>query len=419
MRIVEIEQLSAIDASQTNLPEDWKNLPAYKINQGQAMGFKVIRRGDPEPEPNQLTITRKLWLDFDGKGYTVNDAINGKMTNGWRLNALPNTQLGKVTLDGNNQLITQQAGTQKQGVELRKGMITLDADSRITGDIDTMSAVGWEQDFHTVSAELNLPPGWRLLAATGVDNVPDSWISRWTLLDLFLVLITALATARLWNHYWGALALVTLVIIWHEPGAPHYVWLNILAATALLGVLPQGRFYKLTRWYRNGCWLALVVIAVPFMVSQVRMGIYPQLEYPWQDIHVASRAESPMPAPANMPMEAMDAAKQQLGEVAKRARGKSEANRAMPEQKALGAYYGSSAVSLERIDPNAKVQTGPGLPQWQWTKIYLSWNGSVDSGQQLDLWYLSPRMTMLLNFLRVVLVAILALLMLAWLKIQT
>ncbi len=82
-------------------------------------------------------------------------------------------------------------------------MIMLNADSRIKGDIDSMSAVGWEQSFHNVSAELNLPPGWRLLAASGVDNVPDSWISRWTLLDLFLVLITALATGRLWNHYWG------------------------------------------------------------------------------------------------------------------------------------------------------------------------------------------------------------------------
>jgi len=417
LRVVEIEQLSAIDASQTNLPEDWKNLPAYKINQGQAMGFKVIRRGDPEPEPNQLSITRKLWLDFDGKGYTVNDAINGRMTSGWRLNALPDTQLGKVTLDGNNQLITQQAGTNKQGVELRKGMIMLDADSRIKGDIDAMSAVGWEQSFHTVSAELNLPPGWRLLAARGVDNVPDSWISRWTLLDLFLVLITALATGRLWDRYWGALALITLVIIWHEPGAPHYVWLNILAATALLGVLPQGKFYKFTRGYLNVCWLALVLIALPFMVSQVRMGIYPQLENPWQDIHVTSRAESPMPAPPSMPMEAMDAAQQQLGEVAKRARGKAEYDSLMSEEKEAGASFKRATdfrievANYERIDPKAKVQTGPGLPQWQWNKVYLSWNGSVDSGQQLDLWYLSPRMTMLLNFLRVGLITLLALLM--------
>jgi hypothetical protein len=412
LRIVEIEQLSAIDSSQTNLPEEWRNLPAYKINQGQAMAFKVIRRGDPEPEPNQLSIIRKLWLDFDGTGYTVNDAINGKMTSGWRLNALADTHLGKVTLDGGNQLITQQAGTGKQGVEVRKGMVLLDADSRITGDIGTLSAVGWEQDFRAVRAELNLPPGWRLLAASGVDNVPDSWISRWTLLDLFLVLITSLATARLWNRYWGALALATLITIWHEPDAPHYVWLNILAATALLGVLPQGRFYKLTRWYLNACWLALVVIAVPFMVSQVRIGIYPQLEYPWQTIQVAGRAENLMSSmPPAVPMEAMDSARQQLGKMAKKESGKAGYNRAFPEQKALSDYYGSSAISFEQVDPKAKVQTGPGLPQWEWNRIYLSWNGSVDSGQQLELWYLSPRMTMVLNFLRVVLIALLALVM--------
>ncbi|MDD5632423.1 MAG: hypothetical protein PHI13_10425, partial [Methylococcales bacterium] len=379
LRIVEIERLSAIDASQTNLPEDWRNLPAYKINQGQAMGFKVISRGDPEPEPNQLSLSRRLWLDFDGKGYTVNDAINGKMTNSWRLNALADTQLGKVSLDGNNQLITQQPGTRKQGVEVRKGMILLDADSRITGDIDALSAVGWEQGFHAVRAELNLPPGWRLLAASGVDNVPDSWVSRWTLLDLFLVLITALAVGSLWNHYWGALALVTLVIIWHEPGAPHYVWLNILAATALLGVLPQGRFYKLSRWYLNGCWLALVVIALPFMVSQVRMGIYPQLEYPGQVIEVPDRYASPASAP--MTMEATDAGQPQPGEMANSARTKMMSNSAMPEQKALNDYYSSSTPSLERIDPKAKIQTGPGLPEWQWNKVYLSWNGSVDPAQ--------------------------------------
>ena len=249
------------------------------------MGFKTIRRGDPEPEPNQLNLTRKLWLDFDGEGYTVNDTITGNMTRGWRLNTLPQTQLGKVTLNGSNQFITQDKSG-KQGVEVRSGTITLDADSRVTGAVGSTSAVGWEQDFHNVSAELNLPPGWRLLAASGVDNVPDSWISRWTLLDLFLVLIAALATGRLWNPYWGGLALVTLVLIWHEPGSPHFVWLNILAATALIKVLPQGRFLILMRWYRNVFWLALIMTTLPFMVEQVRTGLYPQLEKPWQGINM-------------------------------------------------------------------------------------------------------------------------------------
>ena len=105
LRVVEIASLSTIDASQTTLPNDWRNLPAYKMNPTDTMNFKVIRRGDPEPEPNKLTLNRKLWLDFDGAGYTINDHITGKMTKGWRLNALPETQLGRLTLDGNLSLI--------------------------------------------------------------------------------------------------------------------------------------------------------------------------------------------------------------------------------------------------------------------------------------------------------------------------
>jgi len=397
LRVVEIEQLSAIDPNQTNLPGDWKNLPAYKISQGQTIGFKTIRRGDPEPEPNQLNLARKLWLDFDGQGYTVNDMISGTMTRGWRLNTLPQTQLGRVTLNGSNQFITQDSSG-KQGVEVRSGSITLDADSRVTGPVNAVSAVGWEQDFHSVRAELNLPPGWRLLAADGVDNVPDSWISRWTLLDLFLVLIAALATGRLWSPLWGAFALLTLVLIWHEPGAPRFVWLNILAATALITVLPQGKFLKFMTWYRNAFWLALVMATLPFMVEQVRTGLYPQLEKPWQSftmpyngiVGTAVDISAPAPVP------------EALSEMKQRA-----LKRSMPSP------YESSdtAVDFDRIDPKAKVQTGPGLPQWQWNKVFLSWNGSVDAQQQLHLWYLTPTLTMLLNFMRTILVAALALLM--------
>jgi hypothetical protein len=399
LRVVEIEQLSAIDPNQTNLPDDWKNIPAYKISRGQAMGFKTIRRGDPEPEPNQLNLSRKLWLDFDGQGYTVNDMINGTMTRGWRLNTLPQTQLGRATLNGGNQFITQDSSG-KQGVEVRTGSITLDADSRIVGPIDTVSAVGWEQDFHNVRAELNLPPGWRLLAASGVDNVPDSWISRWTLLDLFLVLIAALATGRLWNPLWGIFALVTLVLIWHEPGAPRFVWLNILAATALIKVLPQGLFFKFMTWYRNAFWLALIMTALPFMVHQVRTGLYPQLEKPWQVVEPQYSVATGMEAPASAP------AYEAQNEMQERA-----AKRSMPSASPAPYGYPDTAAGFDRIDPKAKVQTGPGLPQWQWHKVLLSWNGSVDAQQQLRLWYFTPTLTMLLNFTRTILVAVLALLM--------
>ena len=42
------------------------------------------------------------------------------------------------------------------------------------------------RDFQSVSASLNLPPGWRLFHASGADDAP-SWLRRWDLLDLFLL----------------------------------------------------------------------------------------------------------------------------------------------------------------------------------------------------------------------------------------
>lgn len=415
LRVVEIQQLNSIDTRQTNLPRDWQNLPAYGISAGQAMGFKVIRRGDPDPEPNRLTLNRKLWLDFDGSAYTVNDGITGTLNRGWRLNALPATQIGKITLDGDSQLVTLEPGTNKQGVEVRKGHLALDADSRITGPIGGLSAVGWDQTFNTVRAELNLPPGWRLLAASGVDNVPDSWIARWTLLDLFLVLIAALATARLWTRFWGLFALVTLALIWHESGSPHFVWLNILAATALLRLLPQSKLFTILIRYRQLCWLSLIMIGIPFMVNQVRIGLYPQLEIPWQAVAAPKSQQMLMKDEATMMNEHMAGgstpAELRGAETLPALKGKrGRSYPASPEQKSL-SYYPAKQTELERVDPNAKVQTGPGLPQWYWRKVLLSWNGSVDAQQQVSLWYLSPTLTMLLNFLRVILIFVLALLM--------
>ncbi len=403
LRLVEIENVRAIDAQLTNLPEDWKPLPAFRLEQGDTMKFKVIRRGDPEPEPDRLGIERILWLDFDGKGYTVNDKINGTMTRSWRLNALPQTQLGKVSLDGRDQLITRRPDSGQNGIEVRKGELNVSADGRITESIAKINAVGWDQTFHPVRATLNLPPGWRLFAASGIDQVPDSWISRWTLLDLFLVLIAALAIGRLWNVCLGAFALLTLGLIWHEPDAPKLIWLNLLAALALVRLLPQGRLHRLVAFYRNASWVVLLVILVPFLIDQIRIGLYPQLEKPWQPI--GSAVSSDLRRFTNFSLSAPALEKQAApgpaGEIFER-----------NDQIPLDSSESMEPGTWNRTDPNANVQTGPGLPQWQWTTIQLSWNGPVDSEQNIRFWYSSPGLTRSLNFVRALMAMVLALIML-------
>lgn len=399
LRLVEIEAVPGVDPSQTNLPPEWRHLPTYQIKQGQSMQFKVLRQGDPEPEPNQLSLHRKLWLDFDGAGYTVSDQINGKMSRDWRLNALPETELGQVLLNDQNQLITQ-LNEQQHGIEVRRGAIQLKADSRIQNGIGTLNAVGWQQSFQNVQAELNIPPGWRLLAVTGVDNNPDSWLTRWTLLDLFLVLIIAMAMSRLWCWQWGLLALCSLALFWHEAEAPRWIWLNTLAALALFKVLPDNRFSLWVKWYRNVCWLGLVLIVIPFMIEQIRIGLYPQLERPWQAI------EAPMPYAASIAGNDEMAAGAAMEAPASAA---PKMLRQMSKAYSSVADYASSATNFDRIDPDANLQTGPGLPQWQWQTVQLSWNGVVDNQQSIELWYLSPAWSLLLHILQALLVAVMSL----------
>jgi hypothetical protein len=407
LRVVEVVDLNAIDPTQTNLPGHWQNLPAYRINAGQAMNFKLIRRGNPEPEPNQLTLKRQLWLDFDGLGYTINDQMSGVMTRDWRLNVLPGIELGKVSLNEQNQLITR-AANGAVGFEVRQGALNVQADSRYRGDSRTLSVTGWQQTFQQVNAEINLPPGWRLFAASGVDNVPDSWVARWTLLDIFMVLIAALAVTRLWTITWGLFTLITLALIWHEAEAPHFIWLHVIAAIALMTVVPPGKVLTFLSSYRKLCELTVILIAIPFMLMQVRTGLYPQLEMPWQTLRPAVDMQ-PASMTAASPVAGM--ADNMAAELAPKM-----AKMRRSENKAEEDYASAETKQLERTDPQANVQTGPGLPQWQWHKIQLAWNGSVTSQQYLKLWLLSPPVNCALNFLRVLLVSILALLMFGLLK---
>ncbi len=393
LRLVEVEGVPTIDPRQTNLPKGWHKLPAYRVQAGQTMQLNVVRRGDPDPEPDKLQLQRTWWLDFDGQGYTLQDHIGGSMTRGWRMMTQPPIKLGRVALDGVPQFITRLPGSDDAGVEVRRGSLSLDADSRIESNVRRLPVVGWDQDVHKVGADLRLPPGWRLVAAPGVDHAPGTWVGRWTLLDLFVVLIASLAVWRIWNWRWGLLTLVTLSLLWHEPLAPRYIWLNLLAAIALYRALPEGTAKSVVYWYRNLSLVTLAVIAVPFMVDQVRTGIYPQLARPGA---MGISVESPLVRAKRV--SAQDKYRALGAPVEEQARELKETAERM-----FASKRARLEVSLTEFDPNATIQTGPGLPQWQWRNVPLNWGGPVPKDQTFRLVLISPAGNLVLNLLRVLL----------------
>ncbi len=418
LRIVKLEGAIRIDPRQTKLPAQWQSLPAFRLSKKIQLVLKETRRGDAQPQADQLNLKRNMWLDFDGKGYTIKDEIKGVVTKSWRLETGSEIEPGRVTIDNVPQFITQlsdKAGESNKGVEIRRGTLNLIADSRYEGNVREIPATGWRHEFKSVSTTLHLPPGWRIFSASGVDNVPQTWLQKWTLLDLFLVLIISIAIARLWSWHWGIAGLVTMSLIWHESGmVPQFIWLNLLAVIAVFKVLPDGNIRKVLSWYQYTSVVVLLLIAIPFMVGQVRTGIFPQLEKAGVRA-VAEQGFSHAPAArktAAKPMQEEAVAESAQRELKSKIYGRSASGLVTPGRVMSDNISKDREYDMQAFDPKANVQTGPGLPQWQWNKVYLSWNGPVQAEQQVSLVLISPLAHSLLNFLRVIFVALLCLLML-------
>jgi hypothetical protein len=421
LRQVLVEGVNAVDPTQTTLPAEWRAFPSYAMGPKDVMKLSERRRGDSDPAPDVLNLTRTLWLDFDGTGYTASDKIGGQLHRSWRLDVQPGTELGRVVTTGADQSITRLDAQSKAGVELRQGALALEADSRLTGDISTISAVSWSADFNSVQTTLQLPPGWRLISASGADQVPGTWVDTWTLFDLFLVLIIAVAIARLFGLPWGVLAVVTLGLAWQEDDVPQFAWLVVLVLEGLFRVLPLGGFKSFLKLLRFGSWGVLVIITVMFSVQHVRQGMYPALAKSRQlgvvksynDYNLENAAQYQRSSLGNLDLGASngwDGAPQ--GGVFES--GEAEYEKSPPRQQAQTRAnpQKKQLINPRDYDKNATVQTGPGLPRWDWNPVTIKFSGPVRSDQKLSFIFLGPTVNFFLAFLRVGLLGLLLLVVL-------
>ena len=426
VRVVTLEGVPAVDPTQTQLPPEWRALPAFAVRAGEALRLVEQRRGNPEPEPDQLTLVRQLWLDTDGRGWTFQDHLGGELRRSWRLEMPGPASLGRVAVQGQDQPLTRLGPASPPGVEVRQGSLAMTADGRLEQGGGRLPAVAWAHDFTRVTALAHLPPGWSLIGATGVDEVQGTWIQRWSLLDLFLVLVLALATARLFGWRVGLLALVTLVLTFPEAGAPRWAWLGVLVAEGLRRVVPEGRLRPFARGLRWVAFGVLALVLVSFALDHLRDRLYPALGAP--GLREAAGAESiPAAPPAAEPARSPPPEKEELdrsagGDVlAERKNAAPKQADALPGGVGIAGVVGGRSIAglsstprstLSEIDRNAVVQTGPGIPRWTWREVPLRWSGPVRQGQSLHLWLLSPGENVVLGLLRVALLAWLAALLL-------
>ncbi len=399
-RIVEVTGAQSIDVSQTTFPDQWRELPVYRWETATPFRIAERMRGMGDQKPAGLTIARELWLDENGRGLTFRDHISGAMQQIWRLDAAAGQDLGSVRSGAQGQLITRNPQNDAPGVEIRTRNLNLEATGRMARARE-LPATGWRSDADALQVTLNLPPGWRLFALFGADWVHGDWLTAWTLLDLFLLLIFSLAVFRLWGLRAALLAFLAFGLAYHEPGAPRYLWLVLLVPLALQRVVPEGRGRRLLL---VGKWVAIALLLlalVPFVARQVQHALYPQLEMAAWDF---------MPTGALGGGDAGVAPPQAVATVYKEGSADAPAENESSIASVIPTRSLKKASSKDNLlyDAKARIQTGPGVPEWKWREVSFGWNGPVSAAQQVKPVLISLTLERVLTGLRVLLLLTLA-----------
>lgn len=393
LRLVDIVGAPSVDVSQTTFPAQWRELPVFRWEISTPLRIEERLRGMGLQQAEGLQIAREWWLDESGQELTFRDRVSGSRQNIWRLDAASGQNLGSVRSGGDGQLITRNPATGAPGVEIRTRNIDLEATGTMQRSRE-LSATGWQTDAGNVAVTLNLPPGWRLYALLGADWVRGDWLTAWTLLDLFVLLIFALAVSRLWGAPAAILAFVAFALSYHEPEAPRYIWLALLIPLALLRVVKSGwglRFLNVWKWATV---VALIFTLAPFVASQIQQAIYPQLEMLPRNMPAFSGGRaSPASVAEAMPMNAPQDANY---------------DDAISLRSKVSAYPTKPDKSNLLFDPKARIQTGPGIPEWAWRTVTFGWSGPVLASQNVRPVLISLALERVLTILRVALLLALA-----------
>lgn len=394
LRVVQPVGDAPVDPSQVGVPFG-NELPAFVLAEASGLRLEPRSRGLPEEAPHRLQLARELWLDFDGGGLSARDRVSGRLSQGTRLDMGAPWRLERASANGEDLLLT--AGPdQGSGVELRQTQLDLQATARIDGRT-RMPVNGWRQSFDAVELRLNLPPGWGLVHAGGVDRAPDTWTARWSLLDIFLVCLAVLLAQRALGLPVAGLVLAYLLIGYHEREAPLWTLIAVMALALFLRWLPAGGFARVLRVATLVFFGLALLLSLPFAAQQLKLALYPQLE---RD-QMLSGAEA-YGRLGRMASAARDyAADAVLAEATMQdAQGPRRPKLAVPVPASPQPVQSIEAQQqarrkLSQYPADAVLQAGRGDPDWQWRQVDLRLSGPVAAEQELRLWLSPPWLTRL------------------------
>ncbi|CAM2010770.1 hypothetical protein [Acanthopleuribacter pedis] len=399
LRTITPRNMIAVDPTQTHLDAAYRGFPCFFAEPGQTLRLEERQRGIGTIKANDMTLTRTIWLDQNGRGATFRDVIDVNPHRDWRLEMRDPYQPGNAQIQNVSQLLTGNPQTGLTGLSLRAPTSHLKVEGRLEQKLANLPASGWNTDLDRLVIDINLPPGWRAFTAFGPETVRGDWLRSWRLWHLFWVLIIAGAVAKLWDWRLGALALACLVLIYHQLHAPRGVWLFLLVWIALARYVTIDFLKPVIKVGKNLTWLLTMVWVTAFIGQQLLSFTYPQLER----VRLPDLIEGRLSGSPNFSQ-------------AVRTDGHFEPPPMMEEEvfEQKGKRAVQNYISHARKPGTKKsdktqgdIQTGPGVPEWKHNHLRLTWNNPVDKDESVRLILLSPWQNKLLILVRIALTLLL------------
>jgi hypothetical protein len=397
-RIVDV-QGSVIDSSQTNMPKAWQSFSSYLVTPEKGLNLVERSRGDENPQQHNLRLDRSLWLNFSGDYFTTQENIQGSLGHLDRLSAQGDYKAGRVSINTQPVLIT--SINNDQGVEVLPGVFNLQS----VGDIKSREIIinPWNTDLSSASLRLNLPPGFSVFSVQGADSVTNDYLSDWNLWEIFIVILFVVVLFKQYGIVTSIAGLLYALVTHKIQDAPSVLLLlAIVGFHFVINVLPKNRIRSFSvKLYQ----LSLVVVVLsflPFAVQQVRLSIYPQLEKSNRiQVNSNTREQVMFDDSSNeLMMSEMQSAPLMLEKSANKLRAMSSSKEI--SQKDSYVEYDTN------YQENEVIQTGPGMPSWQWNYANINLTSPVVSGQKIQIMIIPPWLNRILHLLSVLMFVLLA-----------
>ncbi len=372
LRAASLDGGTPVDPGANGVPGEWQQLPTLAVVADSKLSLSERQRGRADGD-NPLQLARRMWLRFDGSGWSFIDTLSGQMHRDWRLELAAPYQLLAAESAGRGWPVTRSdTGT---GIEWRSGDVNVEASGTVSALTD-LGVSGWSQTMQSVSWELQLPPGSLLVATAGAETDRSSWLARWNLLDCFVLVLSVVLVRRLFGWAMAACALAGLGWLFHTFDGG--VWLYAHAGAALLSArfVHSGKLASLVRGWAVIAVVLLAIALLPFTVTQVRGLLHPQLEAGAYSGHTPTAGEY-----VEMQGAPMADAVEEMASAAPAPVSQEFARKLLPTKPAIRPLDDSTAT--------ARTSAGLGQPDWQWRRHHLEWSSPVTPEQGASLWVLS------------------------------